>query len=67
MSHHSLWQCGASYLVHCSEQGTSRLETLLQTLPLGNEVRVNKIINVAKDNNLSKLGRNCSFLAKFLY
>ncbi|XP_058805401.1 nuclear pore complex protein Nup85 [Phymastichus coffea] len=55
MSHHSLWQCGASYLVHCSDQGMSRLECLLETLPLGNEVRVLKIINVAKENHLNKL------------
>ncbi|KAG7189414.1 hypothetical protein KM043_017118 [Ampulex compressa] len=52
MSHHSLWQCGASYLIHCPMQGAARLEILLQSLPMGTEARVSKIINVAQDNNM---------------
>ncbi|XP_015601778.1 nuclear pore complex protein Nup85 isoform X2 [Cephus cinctus] len=52
MSHHSLWQVGASYLEHCSEQGLARLETLLQTLSSGSEAKINKIIDIARENNL---------------
>ncbi|EFN72514.1 Nucleoporin NUP85 [Camponotus floridanus] len=52
MSHHSLWQCGASYLIHCPKQGLGRLEILLQSLPTGTEARINKIIDVARDNNM---------------
>ena len=56
MGHHSLWQCGASYLEQCREQGLSRLETLLQAIPLGNESRTNKIIDIAKQNNMRSVG-----------
>lgn len=52
MGHHSLWQCGASYLIHCPMQGLSRLEILLQSLRMGSEARVNKIIAIARDNNM---------------
>ncbi|KAK2583314.1 hypothetical protein KPH14_009316 [Odynerus spinipes] len=54
MCHHSLWQCGASYLVHCPIQGLARLEILLQSLPLSSEARVNKIIDIARDNKMSR-------------
>ncbi|XP_019697950.1 nuclear pore complex protein Nup85 isoform X2 [Harpegnathos saltator] len=52
MGHRSLWQCGASYLVHCPVQGLARLEILLQSLPTGTEARVNKIIDIAQGNNM---------------
>lgn len=52
MGHHSLWQCGASYLMHCPLQGLARLEILLQSLPMGTEARVNKIIDIARDNKM---------------
>ena len=52
MGHHSLWQSGASYLEHCSMQGPARLEVLLQTIPLGSESRINKIIDIAKSNDM---------------
>ncbi|XP_014230395.1 nuclear pore complex protein Nup85 [Trichogramma pretiosum] len=55
MGHHSLWQCGASYLEHCPEQGHARLEVLLQTIPLGSEARIRKIIDVAKQNNMPEV------------
>lgn len=58
MTHHSLWQCGASYLVHCPIQGLARLEILLQSLPMGNERRINKIIDIAQDNNMSDVGES---------
>lgn len=57
MSHHSLWQCGASYLIHCPKQGLGRLEILLQSLPTGTEARINKIIDVARDNNMPHVGK----------
>ena len=52
MGHHSLWQCGASYLIHCPIQGLARLEILLQSLPMVSEARVNKIMDIARDNNM---------------
>ncbi|KZC04559.1 Nuclear pore complex protein Nup85 [Dufourea novaeangliae] len=52
MGHHSLWQCGASYLIHCSIQGLARLELLIQSLPMGSEARVNKIIDMACTNKM---------------
>ncbi|XP_011312196.1 nuclear pore complex protein Nup85 [Fopius arisanus] len=52
MENSSLWQCGASYLENCPTQGLARLETLLQSIPLGNEAKVLKIINVAQSNGL---------------
>ncbi|XP_014208983.1 nuclear pore complex protein Nup85 [Copidosoma floridanum] len=52
MSHNSLWQCGASYLEHCAEQGSTRLETLLQTIPLGSEARIHKIVYIAMENKM---------------
>ncbi|XP_076169485.1 nuclear pore complex protein Nup75 [Ptiloglossa arizonensis] len=52
MGHHSLWQCGASYLIHSPIQGLARLEILLQSLPMGSEARVNKIIDIARDNDM---------------
>ncbi|OXU24689.1 hypothetical protein TSAR_001479 [Trichomalopsis sarcophagae] len=52
MDHHSLWQCGASYLEHCPTQGLARLETLLQTIPLGSEARIHKIIDLANEKNM---------------
>ncbi|XP_003707189.1 nuclear pore complex protein Nup75 [Megachile rotundata] len=55
MSHHSLWQCGASYLMHCPTQGLARLEILLQSLPTGSEARLNKIINIARDNKMDHI------------
>ncbi|KAJ8679027.1 hypothetical protein QAD02_014814 [Eretmocerus hayati] len=55
MSHHSLWQCGASYLEKCPMEGTQRLQMLLPTIPLGSESRVNKIIDIAKQNNLHEI------------
>lgn len=55
MSHHSLWQCGASYLMHCPTEGLARLEILLQSLPTGSEARLNKIINIARDNKMDHI------------
>ena len=55
MGHHSLWQCGASYLIHCPSQGLARLEILLQSLPMGSEARVNKIIDIARDNKMDHI------------
>ncbi|XP_012284297.1 nuclear pore complex protein Nup85 [Orussus abietinus] len=55
MSHHSLWQCGASYLVQCPRQGLGRLELLLQTLPLTTEARIKKIIDIAKENGMNNV------------
>ncbi|XP_047343395.1 nuclear pore complex protein Nup85 isoform X1 [Vespa velutina] len=55
MGHHSLWQCGASYLIHCPIQGLARLEILLQSLPMGSEARVNKIIDIARDSNINHI------------
>lgn len=55
IGHHSLWQCGASYLIHCPIQGLARLEILLQSLPMGSEARVNKILDIAHDNKLSRI------------
>lgn len=56
MGHHSLWQCGASYLIHSPIQGLARLEILLQSLPMGSEARVNKIIDIARDNDMHHIG-----------
>lgn len=56
MGHHSLWQCGASYLIHCPIQGLARLEILLQSLPMVSEARVNKIMDIAQDNNMDHVG-----------
>lgn len=56
MGHHSLWQCGASYLIHCPIQGLARLEILLQSLPMGSEARVNKILDIARDNKMDHIG-----------
>lgn len=56
MGHHSLWQCGASYLIHCPIQGLARLEILLQSLPMGSEARVNKILDIARDNKMNHIG-----------
>ncbi|XP_015176439.1 PREDICTED: nuclear pore complex protein Nup85 [Polistes dominula] len=55
MGHHSLWQCGASYLMHCPIQGLARLELLLESLPMGSEARVNKIIDIARGSNLNHI------------
>ncbi|KAF7414673.1 hypothetical protein HZH68_003162 [Vespula germanica] len=55
MGHHSLWQCGASYLIHCPIQGLARLEILLQSLPMGSEARVNKIIDIARGSNMNHI------------
>ncbi|XP_066583629.1 nuclear pore complex protein Nup85-like isoform X2 [Prorops nasuta] len=55
MCHHSLWQCGASYLMHCEKQGKARLEILLPSLPMGSESRISKIIDIAKDNNMNHI------------
>ncbi|KAL2717185.1 nuclear pore complex protein Nup85 [Vespula squamosa] len=55
MGHHSLWQCGASYLIHCPIQGLARLEILLQSLPMGSETRVNKIIDIARGSNMNHI------------
>lgn len=57
MSQRSLWQCGASYLIHCPTQGLARLEILLQSLPTGTEARINKIIDIARDNNMPHVGK----------
>ncbi|XP_068969300.1 nuclear pore complex protein Nup85 isoform X2 [Bombus flavifrons] len=56
MAHHSLWQCGASYLIHCPIQGLARLEILLQSLPMRSEARVNKILDIARDNRMDHIG-----------
>lgn len=56
MGHHSLWQCGVSYLEHCPLQGLSRLEILLQSIPLGNEAKINKIIELARDHKMHSVG-----------
>lgn len=56
-SHSSLWQCGASYLEHCPTSGLARLEALLQSIPMGSEARINKIINVARNNDLINVGK----------
>ncbi|CAL7936069.1 unnamed protein product [Xylocopa violacea] len=55
MGHHSLWQCGASYLIHCPIQGLARLELLLQSLPMESEARVNKILDIARDNKMDHI------------
>ncbi|XP_012258938.2 nuclear pore complex protein Nup85 [Athalia rosae] len=55
MGHHSLWQCGASYFEHCPTQGLTRLQTLLQSIPLGSEARVNKIIDIACEKNMNNV------------
>ncbi|XP_031849160.1 nuclear pore complex protein Nup75 [Nomia melanderi] len=52
MGHHSLWQCGGSYLIHCPTEGLARLELLIQSLPMGSEARINKIIDIARDNKM---------------
>lgn len=57
MGHNSLWQCGASYLIHCPIQGLARLEILLQSLPMGSEARVNKIIDIARGSNMNHIGK----------
>lgn len=54
-SHRSLWQCGVSYLTHCPNQGLPRLEIILQSLPMGTEARVNKILDVARENKMEHL------------
>lgn len=56
MGHYSLWQCGVSYLEHCPLQGLSRLEILLQSIPLGNETKINKIIELARDHKMHSVG-----------
>lgn len=55
MSNSSLWQCGASYLEHCPNQGIKRLELLLQTIPLNSEAKIKKIIDLAKKNNMNNV------------
>lgn len=64
MGHYSLWQCGVSYLEHCALQGLPRLKTLLQSIPLGTEVKISKIIELARYHKMHKVGkytssRNC--------
>ena len=56
MGHYSLWQCGASYLEHCALQGRPRLEALIQSIPLGTEAKINKIIELARDHKMHKVG-----------
>ncbi|KAK0075668.1 hypothetical protein PV325_006573 [Microctonus aethiopoides] len=53
--HSSLWQCGASYLEHCPTQGLARLEILLQSIPLGTEARIQKLLNVARNNSMTNV------------
>ncbi|XP_076651804.1 nuclear pore complex protein Nup75 [Halictus rubicundus] len=55
MEHHSLWQCGASYLMHCPMEGLARLELLIQSLPMGSEARINKIMDIARDNRMDHI------------
>ncbi|XP_046427860.1 nuclear pore complex protein Nup85 [Neodiprion fabricii] len=55
MGHHSLWQCGASYFEHCPAQGLTRLQALLESIPLGSEARVNKIIEVARQKHMTNV------------
>ncbi|XP_078043668.1 nuclear pore complex protein Nup75 [Augochlora pura] len=55
MEHHSLWQCGASYLMQCPKEGLARLELLIQSLPMGSEARINKIIDIARDNKMDHI------------
>lgn len=63
MGHHSLWQCGSSYLRQCSEEGLKRLEVLLLSLPLSTEARINKIIDIARESNLPEVGQYSIILA----
>ncbi|XP_025837067.1 nuclear pore complex protein Nup85-like [Agrilus planipennis] len=55
-SHHSLWQLGLSYLDHCPSDGLHVIQLLLQKLPLGTEVRVQKIVREALKRDLHPVG-----------
>ncbi|XP_033211463.1 nuclear pore complex protein Nup85 isoform X2 [Belonocnema kinseyi] len=55
MGHCSLWQCGASYLEHCVLEGLRRLKTLLQSIPLSTEAKINKIIDLARYHKMHKV------------
>ncbi|KAJ9589474.1 hypothetical protein L9F63_017335 [Diploptera punctata] len=55
MSHHSLWQVGISYLDYCPKSGRAYLEALLPTLPLRTEARALKIIQIAREREMSNI------------
>lgn len=53
--HHSLWQCGAGYLENCGTEGRERLLIVLQRLTLDSEARIQKIFDVAMNNDMQQV------------
>ncbi|XP_040571097.1 nuclear pore complex protein Nup85 [Lepeophtheirus salmonis] len=55
VSHHSLWQVGVLYFDHCPVQGPQRLEAIFERIPINNESRANKVINMALERNMTSV------------
>nr|XP_018915410.1 PREDICTED: nuclear pore complex protein Nup85 [Bemisia tabaci] len=53
LSHHSLWQIGVTYLDHCPSEGRARLELCLSALPIDNEARAKRIIQIAQEREMA--------------
>ena len=52
-SHDSLWSVGVIYLDHCPTVGAATLEHLLPRLPFQSEFKVNKILAVAEQRQMT--------------
>lgn len=61
MSHKSLWQVGVDYLDYCPNEGRARLEALLSRIPFRTDEKALKIIQIARDRDLSEVGESFVF------
>nr|XP_053639909.1 nuclear pore complex protein Nup85-like isoform X1 [Cherax quadricarinatus] len=55
VSHCSLWQIGILYLDHLGPSGIAMSQTVLQRLPLTDDSRAHKIIQMASDRNFDSV------------
>ncbi|XP_069188460.1 nuclear pore complex protein Nup85 isoform X4 [Procambarus clarkii] len=55
VSHSSLWQVGILYLDHCGPSGIAMSQMVLQRLPLTDDLRAHKIIQMASDRNFDNV------------
>ncbi|KAI1295596.1 Nuclear pore complex protein Nup85 [Halotydeus destructor] len=60
MSHSSLWQVSFNYYDSCFENGRQRLQLLLDRLPIENEKKALKVIEMAGKRNLDSVCRSVS-------
>lgn len=57
VGHNSLWQVGLLYLDHCGSAGVAMAQAVLQRIPLTDDSRAMKVIQMASDRDFDNVGK----------